>query len=82
MGSLPHCFGYESFILCVKESSSNVLLVRITNEQKQVSPSFFVDSAPLARLFDLPWALYQVMLPQLRYLQMERDCSWGEKTVP
>lgn len=48
----------KAFILCVKQSSSNVLLVRITNNQKQVSPSLFADSAPVARLFELPWALY------------------------
>lgn len=55
MGSLPHNFVYESLHpLCEIQSSSSVLLVRITNKQKRVSPSFFVDSAPQARLFDLP----------------------------
>lgn len=58
MGSLPHNFGYESLHLLCEVSSSSAFLVRITNKQKQVSPSFFVDSAPQARLFDLPWALW------------------------
>lgn len=56
----------KAFILCVKQSSSNVLLVRITNKQKQVSvllcglctsgqalcpaPSFLPGGAPSAEI--------------------------------
>lgn len=61
MGSLPHCFGYESLHLLYEIEFSDVLLLTITNKQKRVSLSF-VDSAPQGRLW-LPWALYQVLLP-------------------